>query len=546
MMRAQKKSRIIALILTLVLLFSMGGVVNAEGIEEGSTAEITINNVENEGRITAYKVIDVNFDFTNQQPVDPVYKWNDSVAGWLEGQTSYSDYFEEDSNVVTDIFISLGNDSDAIKKFVDSLANAIKSGTISLSESSTISWGPESQYTSPALGMGAYLILVEGGVKIYNPLFASVYPSYNEDTRKWELANDTINLTVKGKEPTITKTVDKPTVAIGDTVTYTLTIDVPQYPTNALDKRFAFGDILPAGLTLVEDSFKIIEPAELGFCDYFTKTDSLSDGKSEVSFEYYADTYDELAVRLNGATQIKVEYQAKVSNEAYDGYDYTQGLVNEAYIEYDNNPYTNDGYVTKTDDEKVYTYALQITKEGSDEAVLPGAEFVLQSSSSEGNMKFVKDEDAYRIAVDSDSDENISEKLVSDSSGIIIIKGLDVGTYTLTEVKAPDGYMLPSESERSTTITLSDESVNDAVEGTPDPGPDGKLDTESTANGTYVTGNIVVSENKLSFNIENVKPTTDLPTTGGIGTVIFTVTGIIVMGGAVALLVAASRKKKNH
>ena len=106
--------------------------------------------------------------------------------------------------------------------------------------------------------------------------------------------------------------------------------------------------------------------------------------------------------------------------------------------------------------------------------------------------------------------------------------------------------MLPSESERSTTITLSDESVNDAVEGTPDPGPDGKLDTESTANGTYVTGNIVVSENKLSFNIENVKPTTDLPTTGGIGTVIFTVTGIIVMGGAVALLVAASRKKKNH
>ena len=91
-MIARKKSKIMVLILTLTLLLSMGGVANAaepRNIEEGSTATIVVDGVENSGTVTAYKVINVNFDTTNQQPQDPVYTWDANVAEWLRGHDTY-------------------------------------------------------------------------------------------------------------------------------------------------------------------------------------------------------------------------------------------------------------------------------------------------------------------------------------------------------------------------------------------------------------------------------------------------------------------------
>ena len=63
-------------------------------------------------------------------------------------------------------------------------------------------------------------------------------------------------------------------------------------------------------------------------------------------------------------------------------------------------------------------------------------------------------------------------KLTTDGNGEMLIAGLDLGTYTLTETKAPSGYTLPRNPE--TTITLSEK---DAVNGTLD---------ESKAEGTNV------------------------------------------------------------
>lgn len=541
-MIARKKSKIMVLILTLTLLLSMGGVANAaepRNIEGNSTATIVVEGVENSGTVTAYKVIDVNFDTTNQQPLDPVYTWDANVAAWLRGHDTYKSYVEENGNGVTTDFTGASD----IEQFVDDLANAIKSGRVSVGISKEEPWSDntDGSYEFEGMGMGAYLILVTGGVDIYSPAFTNVYPSFNTDTKAWELAASKVDVSPKSETPGLVKDVDDPTVAIGDTVKYTVTITVPQYPNNALDKRFAFGDRLPEGLSLVGDSVKIYagstEDDDNEITTYFeaTATEELDEG---VTFEYYAKDYDNLMREHPGLTTILVTYNAAVDSDAYD---YKDGMVNTAYLEYDNDPYDDTGYRTIEDNEIVYTYALEITKrddDGEEVVYLPGAEFTLKRHDPEGTMKFVKESDGiYHVAAQDEANTDVAvDRVVSNSEGIIQIKGLDVGTYTLTEVKAPDGYTLPSNP--NTTITLSEGGK-----------PDGTLDSIEADGTKVIKGSVGVDgtdDNQGNVGISNSTSDFDLPQTGGIGTVIFTVAGILIMSGAVILLVTASKKKSNH
>ena len=590
-MRVQKKSRIIALILTLVLLFSMGGVVNAQDGDSTTTmnkADIIIDNIEdlsnllnNRGTITAYKVIDANFSDNPYQPVDPVYTWDPSVAAWLtEEGSGYTDFVEERVlNEDTTLYEVTENfDSDSIKTFADSLAEAIRSGAIKELDTKIMddfNFDVDPGQTNNAIfrdmEIGSYLILIEGGVKIYDPIFVNVVPQFGDDDGnpetgdKWFLEDTSIEVSSKAEEPTITKDVSDHTVAINDTVTFTLTIDFPDYPANAYDKLFVFGDRLPYGLTLDSDSIKIYnnptnteKKIELtaSTAEWFDKvysSEDIGDEKFRDTFEYSLkkECYDDFKEALNGATSIIVTYEATVNSNAYENKD---DLVNTAYLQYDNSPYTEGGYVEKTDDEQVYTYALQVIKMDDNEGdrePLGGAEFNLYrhvSSDSSPSptptlMSFVEikgeggvSNGTYRVADANDS--TATNTLTTSDSGEIEIQGLDVGTYTLTEVKAPDGYMLPADP--NTEIVISDGSGNNEQ-------LDGIIDNIAAEGTSVIEGSVKIPDDKIpEVAIENVKPTTDLPTTGGIGTVIFTVTGIIVMGGAVALLVAASRKKKNH
>ena len=531
---------ILAVCLAFIMAFSTGmTAAAAEGdLTSDSAGTITISGIETDdsgqgiGTLCAYKVINVNVNNDSHQPQSPVFKWaDDSVASWVS--TNFEDYIDtENDNAVTDDFLELTDNGDDIKAFVDQLANAIRNTDSTIKIESSIDYdltgtliGDDKEITLTEVPLGAYLFLVEGGVRIYSPGFASVYPAYDEEAEKWVPSGQSINVYIKSEEPDIEKSVEDYTYAIGQTVNYTLVVDVPDYPENAVDKKFIIADYLSEGLTFNEGSVRIYnyddskeenKGTELteDFVDYaFTDEKHPAEGTSPSFAKSFNDNYSILAEK------VIVEYSATVNEKAVvkESADTDNKLDNKAYLIYNNNPYTEDGYREIPDEERVYTYGIQVTKTDNGEEKLPGAEFNLKQG--EETLKFVKDGSVYRLPLTEEEDAKASETLVTDENGLIMIKGLELGTYTLVETKAPDGYELPANPE--TMITLADDADDSGK-------PDGILNNDS--DGTFET------------TVVNTKPGI-LPVTGGIGTALFTICGLLLMSGAVILVVTVSRRK---
>ena len=530
---------ILAVCLAFIMAFSTGmTAAAAEGdLTSDSAGTITISGIETDesghgiGTLCAYQVINVNVNNDSHQPQSPVFKWDDSVASWVS--TNFEDYIDtENDNAVTDAFLKLTDNGDTIKAFVDQLANAIRKTDSTIKIESSIDYdltgtliGDDKEITLTEVPLGAYLFLVEGGVRIYSPGFASVYPAYDEEAEKWVPAGQSINVYMKSKEPDIEKSVEDYTYAIGQTVNYTLVVDVPDYPENAVDKKFIIADYLSKGLTFNEGSVRIYnyddskeenKGTELtdDFADYvFTDDKHPAEGNSPSFAKSFIGDYSILA------DKVIVEYSATVNENAVvkETADTDNKLDNKVYLIYNNNPYTEDGYREIPDEERVYTYGIQVTKTDNGDTKLPGAEFNLKQG--EETLKFVKDGSVYRLPLTEEEDAKASETLVTDENGLIMIKGLDLGTYTLVETKAPDGYELPANPE--TVITLADDADDSGK-------PDGILNNDS--DGTFET------------TVVNTKPGI-LPVTGGIGTALFTICGLLLMSGAVILVVTVSRRK---
>lgn len=116
--------------------------------------------------------------------------------------------------------------------------------------------------------------------------------------------------------------------------------------------------------------------------------------------------------------------------------------------------------------------------------------------------------------------------LTSDDQGRFEITGLAYGTYTIVEIKAPKGYALPSNAEFEFTVGEGTyKGTKDEFRYTKDIEPTGKELTEEQK-----TANAKAKADGFGKQIINKK--VDIPQTGGIGTVIFTVVGISLMAGA--------------
>ena len=232
----------------------------------------------------------------------------------------------------------------------------------------------------------------------------------------------------------------------------------------------------------------------------------------------------------NAGKKIYVTYTATVNENAFG----TDALGNDAFLGYNNDPYDDssfdeDGGKTEED---VYSYGVTLKKVDKNAKGLPGAEFTL--SLADETLKFNGSNGVYTY--DSKGNGTVTNLVVA-ADGTLSIKGLDEGTYTLKETHAPNGYVLPN---GEITIEIADAEPDGII--------DGQGSTIVTANGSAeLYGDVSINGNIVSFNVQNTSSEDagfQLPTTGGMGTMIFTIAGILIMAGAITMVVVISRKKR--
>ena len=395
--------------------------------------------------------------------------------------------------------------------------------------------------------VGSYLVVVKNAEsKVYNSVVTSVYYTVTEGNN--DLEETTLDIT---EEPAWVKVTDKPDVDkevvngddaepskgnsanVGDVLDYTVTINpIPYY--GGKHPVLTVTDILSTGLTYVADSLKVeINGTTLSAgTDYtFNVTGQTIEVNFVVNNEYQLNDYV--------GQKAVISYQAKVNTNAVIN---EGGNGNDVTLDYSVDSTTEDG--EKTDDDQTYTYTFDIngsvsgedkviTKvgEGTDVDALGGATFTLY-----------KDE----ACTQTYTNDIFSGTATSDAEGQLEIKGLAEGTYYLKETAAPEGYTV---NEHVFTIVIDAE--YDEEPGSPTEGQLKKwtitIDGEATSTFTVENegGAITVDEDVASTEIKNTK-IASLPSTGGIGTTIFTIGGCAIMIAAAALFFVSRRKSEEN
>lgn len=573
-------ARLFALCLTVAMVLSMAtmGAFAAPITSTTQTGSITITGSANDvgAEVSLYKIINVNMVNANGsiQPKDPVYTWEEAVGKWVamlypqyakviehkteseEGTTTTYTY------EVTKAFSEA--DAAILGAFYHDLEGSGKLGTAAKtvkleSTSATIS----------DVAMGQYLVTASKAGNTYNPATATLYPVWG--TNSWELNDATVVLKSKGG---IDKNVEGEKgdnsdlgYAVGDIVTYRLDVTIPIYPEagpgETIYKTFNVGDTMGEGLTWdkkvavywsengimhtkkegegddqkeVPDPKYLVDASNYTLATPETDEDLEDDITFEVQFNYDKLTTDD---HYRTAKYVHVVYNATLNEDAFK----EDALGNKAYVGVNTNPYDDGSYETTTTEEDVYTYGIDVTKvDANDLVALLGAEFKLYSDDTcTKEIKFVGSDGVYTKALDQ---ESAGVTLETNGLGQITLGGLDVGTYYLKEVKAPGGYQLPKDKDAVTTIVLTDDKIGTG-DGAED-GEDGVLDQgTSKVDGTMiVTDATTVNGKVISFKLGNAKPGFELPTTGGMGTVLFTAGGLVIMACGAALVLVTLKKKK--
>lgn len=317
-------------------------------------------------------------------------------------------------------------------------------------------------------------------------------------------ATETVNL--KGKEPTTEKKVenqDWASAQVGTKVTFKVTSQVPDM-TGKLEYHFKLKDTLSKGLTMTDADFVSVKIGnELLLEDKYDV--KLTPNKQDGTTALEVTIRDFINYKDKAGENIVFEYQAEVNKDAVT----VDKATNTAQVGFGNK--SDELTFSKPDTVKVYTHTLTITKvDGKNQTPLAGAEFELYEGTSVQEGKIIKlvDEGNGVYHVPDTTELTTTTTVVSPTTGIITIKGLKQGTYTLKETKAPAGY----NKGEDTTITITAEST-DAGET------------------IEVKGDKITVENNSGVQ---------LPSTGGMGTIIFVAAGVCVVG----FLILTSRKTK--
>lgn len=229
------------------------------------------------------------------------------------------------------------------------------------------------------------------------------------------------------------------------------------------------------------------------------------------------------SLQKNSTEEFTITYKVKLNESAVLG---QAGNKNKVKLVYKNDGETDSKTKTPDKEVKVFTYGIDLTKQGEGGAKLSGVEFKLTDGTNE--IKVLKSGDAYYPS----NDTKASSTVTTDNNGEIHIRGLKSGTYKLTETKTNAGYVL-LKNPVEIVITPSTD-VNKAAEGVVSAYVGGKEVTMTDDNGSDTAIVPLTVVNSKGF---------DLPATGGRGIALFTIAGIAIVAAAGSLLFMRKRSK---
>lgn len=555
--------RALALVLALTLLLAMSATVFAAA----QTYSITVKNENKSISIKdntyyAYRIFDATYNGDNV-----AYTVNENFAGFT--------YTVSDKNYQGEALINYLADLTADSAALDAFAKAALdyATTNHIAAAGTVKATGETAVISVD-APGYYLVAG-----------TATAPNNQTVTAACSLttAKPDAEVNVKADVPSIDKKiveesgkVEANTANIGDKVSYEITSKVPNMK-GYTKYFFVMNDTLSKGLTYNGDMvIKVGEKTLDATNGYTLTTTNNADGSTtlEIVFKNF--------IQYKTGDAITVTYSATLNQDA--NLDPSVGNPNEVKLVYSNNPNvvgTGDNGnpdkpapgdatgETPKSETKTYVTGIKLTKvDGKNTSTtLTGAKFKIEGTGMKvvlvnkemykeyttGTYYMLKDgtytttvpvTDKNNAGYNADRYDDTSKKYEKvnvvtkgtapteinatgyvDANGVLTFEGLGAGTYTITELVAPNGYNLLKESIK---VNITAEAALDKCTWTVTAG-----------------SNIVTADGNLyAFQVEN-NAGAELPSTGGIGTTVFYVLGGLLVVCAGVLLITKRRMNKN-
>ena len=501
-----------AALFALVAVVLAGVVVAAPAYAVG-TGKLTVTSSDagfNGAKVDAWQMFTATKNGSTYT-LEVVDSWKGFFTNTAEGYPSITDDKDFNANA-SDYVRNLGKaDSDKVTKFAKKAAKWAKDNSIPTTKQATAT-ASGSNYTATFSGLdfGYYLVKPyasgekDGSTRGTDAMLISV-------------VDENATITLKNTYPTVDKKVENSKgngAQVGDKVTFTLTSKVPD--TSEFDHyTFKLLDTMSQGLTFNRDAEITIGGTKLTAGTDYTVTPPSTDNNNTVTFDLstYIKPESGTSAAKAGDT-ITVTYSATL-NEKAETSTTGNGNTNSAKVQYTNGPNTTDFGESTPSETHTYTFGFDLKKVDGDNQALAGAKFSLYKKGSTEAIQFVTAADgAYRVATNADAGEKVTE-VETPESGIIKFTGLDDGEYTLKATQAPTDYNKAADTEIKITA---------------------KYETDGTL-GTWTVTN---KGNDGFVTIVNRKGTL-LPSTGGMGTIVFTVAGAAVVIAGVAWTIARRR-----
>ena len=338
------------------------------------------------------------------------------------------------------------------------------------------------------------------------------------------------------------------TASVGDVVDYQILSTLPTITSKASSLgEYTYVDTMSKGIRYNKQDV-VIEFFRDSACTDKITTWAEDSGKFTVTYD---DTANTMTIKMteaglneiNEATTVYTDSVKRGYSDCTMRITYAATLTADAQMGDKDNPNTvtltwkrsNTTYYDMLEDCcHVFTYGVDVLKQFSDgKGNIQNVKFNLHNDTD--NCYIIADlKDGIYYAKGVTTKKSDATTFVPNGSGHIIVKGLEDDTYSLTEIATDKGYVLLKESVKIVITTKENGACEKCGAKL--------LTTSATVNGKDVTmtdGNAIVP-----LTVVN-NPGFDLPKTGGYGTWMFTIGGVVLLGAA-AFIVVKSRKHKSE